>query len=307
MWAILFSIAMLGQNVTADFSSIDEQIQHLEQDRLAVQLRQHQLQQEINKSEKTIKEAQHQRIALYQKLRQRLLAYKSLQPTLKTAILTKSPAIGEALRQAQLLRLITDQDRQLLDDLAINQSRLAILQEELSQKHQQTKQLNEKLLAQLDKLATLRADTLKVILSEAETQNSIQNLRFDEQKGLLPWPVSLSQNGNNQAKIVPANHGLNITTGIGAVVSAIADGQVIYSGAVPGYGQLVIIDHGHNYYSIYGQLSRTIVNKDDKITTSQMLGMVAPPLTAEEQPILYFELRHRGITIDPLPWLMSPL
>jgi septal ring factor EnvC (AmiA/AmiB activator) len=112
------------------------------------------------------------------------------------------------------------------------------------------------------------------------------------------------------------NNGLLMATGAGAMVSAVAGGTVLHSAPLEGYGTVVIIDHGEGFLSIYAHLSRAMVSSGDKVLMRQSVGLVAPAEDPEAVAALaaaagkapatfYFELRQRGVAIDPMPWLQS--
>ena len=87
----------------------------------------------------------------------------------------------------------------------------------------------------------------------------------------------------------------------GAEAHAIHDGVVAFAGTFAGFGNLVILDHGSQAFSLYGDLLEITVQKGARLAHGQPLGTVGP--TSSGSNGLYFELRVDGQPVDPLQWL----
>ena len=104
---------------------------------------------------------------------------------------------------------------------------------------------------------------------------------FASNKGSLPWPVLegviTDRFGQHPhpvlTGIVVNNNGIDISTTKGSIARAIFDGEVSSVAIIPGGGKVVMIRHGE-YLSVYSYLSEVYVNKGDKITTKQHLGVL---------------------------------
>jgi murein hydrolase activator len=133
---------------------------------------------------------------------------------------------------------------------------------------------------------------------------------FRLQKGRLPWPVAgrievpFGKQVDPDSGLVLLHHGVDLRTPHGVVVRAIHSGTVRFAGRLDGYGELVILDHGRNWHSVYGHLSNVSVRLGQKVKTSRALGRVSD-LDSNKGPYLYFEIRKRHLAVDPLSW-MSP-
>ena len=96
-------------------------------------------------------------------------------------------------------------------------------------------------------------------------------------------------------------NGIEISAAQGSPVTAVHEGQVAFADTFTGFGNLVILDHGGQSYSLYGYLSFLAVQRGAHVDRHDVLGTVgrAPAgLTA-----LYFELRIDGKPADPVEWL----
>jgi septal ring factor EnvC (AmiA/AmiB activator) len=98
-----------------------------------------------------------------------------------------------------------------------------------------------------------------------------------------------------------ARNGIEIAAPEGTPVTAIHPGSVDYADAFSGFGNLVILDHGGNYYSLYGYLGSVEVTRGQRVDAGTELGRVG---TAPAGPAaLYLELRVDGRSVDPIQWL----
>jgi septal ring factor EnvC (AmiA/AmiB activator) len=87
----------------------------------------------------------------------------------------------------------------------------------------------------------------------------------------------------------------------GSLVRAVHDGTVAFTGPFTGYGNLVIIDHGAETFSLYGQLDSVQVERGAKVERGVTLGTTGRVLAGI--PGMYFEMRVDGKPVDPLEWL----
>jgi septal ring factor EnvC (AmiA/AmiB activator) len=129
-------------------------------------------------------------------------------------------------------------------------------------------------------------------------------------RGALDWPVpgrviAGFELGTGRAPGSLVRNGIEIGAAEGTPVLAVHPGTVDYADAFTGFGNLVIIDHGSNYYSLYGYLGSAGVQRGDHVDAGTELGRVGTPPTGP--PVLYFELRVDGRSIDPVQWLKPRL
>jgi septal ring factor EnvC (AmiA/AmiB activator) len=112
-------------------------------------------------------------------------------------------------------------------------------------------------------------------------------------RGALDWPVA--------GRFTRARNGIEISAPEGTPVAAVHPGTVDYADAFSGFGNMVIVDHGGNYFSLYGYLGSIDVARGDHVDAGAQLGRVGTAPTGP--PSLYFELRVDGRSVDPLQWL----
>jgi murein DD-endopeptidase MepM/ murein hydrolase activator NlpD len=124
-------------------------------------------------------------------------------------------------------------------------------------------------------------------------------------RGDLDWPVTGRVITKFNAKAPkgggPVQSGIQISAPEGSAVRAVHDGTVAFAGPFTGYGNLVIVDHGGQTYSLYGQLDGVSVASGAKVDRGQTLGTTGRVLMGI--PGTYFEMRVDGKPVDPLEWL----
>jgi septal ring factor EnvC (AmiA/AmiB activator) len=129
---------------------------------------------------------------------------------------------------------------------------------------------------------------------------------FSALRGRLRLPVKgdlLAKYGSKRSD-GPAWKGLFIKATEGAEVKAVAAGQVIFAEWLRGFGNLVIVDHGNQYMTIYGNNQAVLKRVGDSVRTGDTIAS-AGNSGGNEQSGLYFEMRHQGRAIDPLGWITT--
>ena len=86
------------------------------------------------------------------------------------------------------------------------------------------------------------------------------------------------------------------------MVRAVSPGFVVFSGEVPGLGQVIVLDHGQDYHSVYGFLVERDVAEGVMVGEGDALGR-AGAVTSSGEREFYFEIRDRGVPVDPGDWL----
>lgn len=130
---------------------------------------------------------------------------------------------------------------------------------------------------------------------------------FGALKGRLTMPVkgtvvaSFGQSRQGAAASLPWR-GLLIRAKTGAAVRATAPGTVVFSDWMRGFGNLMILDHGSNYLSVYANNESLFKSVGDSVRQGETIAGVGNS-GGEEHPGLYFELRYKGKPFDPDKWL----
>ena len=96
--------------------------------------------------------------------------------------------------------------------------------------------------------------------------------------------------------------GIVLRASEGTPVKAIAAGKVVYANWLKGFGNMVIIDHGQQYMSIYAYNQSLLKSVGDAVTAGQSIATVGAT-GGQVESGLYFEIRHNGAPVNPLLWL----
>jgi septal ring factor EnvC (AmiA/AmiB activator) len=96
--------------------------------------------------------------------------------------------------------------------------------------------------------------------------------------------------------------GLFIATPTGQEVKAVAAGRVVFADWLRGFGNLLIIDHGDGYMSLYGNNESLFKQVGDAARSGETVAAVGNS-GGNMDSGLYFEMRHQGKAFDPLGWV----
>ena len=187
----------------------------------------------------------------------------------------------QRVQQAQALEQARDAQQKLL---AQADAQLAQQKDQLVALQHQQQDLNQL----VEKLKDVFADIPKQLGGERP---------FAQMKGDLPWPAG----GAARTGTGVLEHGLLIAAKPGTAVHAVAYGRVAWADFMRGFGELVIVDHGGGYMSLYGGNEAALVEAGDWVKPGQAIATVG----RGEQQGAYFELRKDGKPVDARAWLKS--
>lgn len=140
--------------------------------------------------------------------------------------------------------------------------------------------------------------------NEQEPEATSFSGNFAELKGRLHLPTRgelANRFGSPRAEGGATWKGLFIRTAEGAEVKAVAPGRVVFADWLRGFGNLLIIDHGDAFLTVYGNNQSLFRRVGDIVKTGEAIAAVGNSGGNPESG-LYFELRRQGQAIDPLKW-----
>jgi septal ring factor EnvC (AmiA/AmiB activator) len=227
------------------------------------------------------------------------------------------------------LRLKQDKLKNNLSELKIAEAKLAKIEDSLKEKKKERELLlvsvrkekrnYERMIKELEK----DSNRLLKIIQESEKKEGIRKRKtkpekdespavhdsgFSSLKGKLPWPVNgtvvipFGQQIDPVFNLPVFRSGIHIKTSPNSNVRAVHEGKVVFADDFKGYGQLVIINHGDGYYTLYGNLSRIFLKNGAIIKENTIIGEVGESSTIGTNG-LYFEIRYKGKPLDPQQWL----
>lgn len=139
--------------------------------------------------------------------------------------------------------------------------------------------------------------------SQEKSENTSAVATAKPSKGLFIWPAKgklLNKFGKQSQKVYK---GIEIGVAKGTDVVAAAPGKVIYSGnAIPGYGNLVILEHSESYFSIYGYNHKNLVKRDDYVGQGDKIALSGLPPNGQSAR-LHFEIRKGKSAVNPILYL----
>lgn len=155
-----------------------------------------------------------------------------------------------------------------------------------------------------------KSNTGSTSSSSSQTVTKLNSQKNDAPVGVKSNPVTpnLSWKWPHNGKIVrtfssglASRKGIDIQGRIGDSVHAATNGVVVYAGnGLPGYGNLIILDHADSLLSAYAFNEKMLVKEKDQVTAGQVIATMGKQ---GDQPGLHFEIRRDGKPVDPLRYL----
>ena len=238
--------------------------------------------------------------------------------------------LQKSLEQNEKDLKLTEQEK---EDLISQQTALEAEQEKLEatykDKEKDLTTAKEKLKQAKKELEELKnsAEQMEKLLKQAEKQRAVAEKKqgvtptpakvkdLNIPKKSLPWPLTgqvISRFGkeyNQQLKTWIFRDGIKIAAFAGTPVKAVEGGKVIFAGAFRSYGQVVIIDHGQGFFTIYGFLREMKAYVGQVVKVGTVIGTCGNDTQGtamgQGKSALYFEIRSGTQALDPLIYLKS--
>ncbi len=226
------------------------------------------------------------------------------------------------------LNIVTQQALQKKDETAVLQAQEKIQEQSLAkdkvERQKVLKQFAQQLKQQRQAIGRLQhdesrlsqlLDKLSKILAQPKSRGIFSNKRlpddrfdgkpFEQLKGHLALPVKgevANKFGSARPDSTVLWKGLLVHAAAGQSVKAVAAGRVVFADWLRGFGNLLIIDHGKGYMSLYGNNETLYKQVGDTLRGGDVVAAVGSS-GGNEDSGLYFELRHEGKPLDPVKWL----
>jgi len=167
---------------------------------------------------------------------------------------------------------------------------------------------DQRLLASLKKELEEKASRLSSLVSKLELDPGVRGhdtSPFAKQRGRLPWPVTGkvkvgfgTQRHPDLGSLFESN-GIEIATDGEVAIKALWKGKVAFASPFKGYGNLVIIDHGDGYHTLYAHAARISTKVGARVDQGDVVAYSGDPGASG----VYFEIRRQGKPVDPEAWL----
>lgn len=187
----------------------------------------------------------------------------------------------------------------------------------ISEFHKNNDSLTRKLTV-VKQDAKAKEDYLDMLYEEQERLNNlIKGIKtpkiaatsaFAKNKGSLPRPVTGKVIENYGKKLVPEvgieimNKGIKIRPDKNSDVKTVFDGTVVFVDNIAGLGNIVIIQHDKEYFTVYSNLNDYCVKNADELKQNDTLGRINVDLKGNSS-YLYFEIRKHDVALNPNQWL----
>ncbi len=133
----------------------------------------------------------------------------------------------------------------------------------------------------------------------------IDNRTYDiESDDLFIWPVPSSKRVSSRFGMRRGRHhdGVDIPAVTGSSIIASADGEVVVSGWMNGYGRVVVVKHQNGYHSVYAHNSKNYVKKGQRVSQGEVIAKVGST-GRSTGPHLHFEIRRKNKVRNPARYL----
>ena len=238
-------------------------------------------------------------------------------------ILSHDDAVQKSLLEkkallADLLEKLNAKKAERVSLQSKRQRQIIFMSRERGKRQRLLSEIQSKKSLELAAIESLRqsADALdKTMISldtEAQTAPGIKKKTlqkpFSALKGLLKIPVKgkiVSRFGpykNRKYNLKGFLNGINIQADRGEPIHSVSGGIVVYSSWFKGYGNMLIIDHGGSYHTVYAHAEALFKSKGDAVEAQEVIATVGDSGSMVGDR-LYFEIRHYGKPIDPLNWI----
>jgi len=176
-------------------------------------------------------------------------------------------------------------------------------------KKQSLDEVNTQIKSKTRTVAQLKLDQarLQTLMEELRAAQVARSGYFISGQGSYPLPVA----GTIEARFGEVKsvgklrwNGLFIAAARNAPVRAIADGAVLYSDWLQGFGMLVILDHGDGYMTLYGGNREVAVKQEDWVESGSTIATVGDS-GGQKTSGVYFEIRHNATPVDPKEWVSA--
>jgi murein hydrolase activator len=236
----------------------------------------------------------------------------------------KAQLVAEQARRKQAMERLSKQiaaQRQSIDKLERDEKRLAALIDQLSKvlaeqarrdaEREASRKAKENAAKGIPAPAPSRAPPPAKAPPPRPDAEPPPNSQFAQLRGRLPMPVTGEVTGRfgtprkvEGAGTPPTWKGIFIRAAAGTGVRAVAAGQVVFADWLRGFGNLMVIDHGEGFLSVYGNNESLLRNVGDRVAVGDVVAAVGNT-GGIEQTGLYFELRFQGRPFDPLKWVAA--
>ncbi len=325
----------MESSVTADLQAINSQLAQYEEQLAAEKKRVSNTHAQIARTSARIGQTSRKLKDHQRWLKNKLIGFQKHGRAEDLVMLLGADDMGSFLRRWRYLEVLAKVEKDRLDQyksiygqlqreeaklqglysgLTMQEAQTALIQGRLNGK----KQEKDNLLASIQgrrasyeaQLRELQESSRRLaeIINRSSRDSTYHGKGFRALKSRLPWPAAGTVvfgygRGTDPVFGTPVfRNGIYIKTAPNATVRSVFAGKVVFADWFKGYGQLVIVNHGQGYHSLYADLDEIFLKVGDIIENRAVVGRAGKSVMVNA-PSLYFEIRYKGKPLDPMQWL----
>lgn len=324
-----------GQNLERIVAELEREQAMTERYLAALRLQEAALEQDLTTRQLDLAAKEQQIASVRRELGQALVHYYKQRRITDAELLISSSTFGELFARGQywartvqnlrerLFQVRTTSD-EIERELAVIRDRRAEMLGVKGERERQMRRLVQEEAsrradrAQVDrKVARAEAQARKLVEAQRRVEELIREARARPpaagrgpavKRGRLPWPVKGEITARFGTVVNPRfgtqvlQKGIEIAAAEGTPIRAATGGRVVYAGWLEGYGNTVVLDHGHDFFTLYAHASQLLVRQGAEVEAGGEIARVGAT-DALDGPGLYFEVRQGAEAQDPLEWL----
>jgi septal ring factor EnvC (AmiA/AmiB activator) len=249
------------------------------------------------------------------------------------AVLLSSDALFDTLKRQDYLGRLISYDKERLVEFERRAEEIGRRRDGLEKRRKKLVQDEVAITDRIKKVMAKRAERMQILarvrsdptLREVLVRESAKRTRkldeavsgmaggtggtgFASMKGTMPWPArgvvesGFGVHDDELYGIKKLHKGWDIRSQFLSEVRAVHDGRVVHSGWMRGFGNVLVLDHGEGYMTIYAHLARADRGMGDTVKVGEVIAYVGDT-ASNKGPFLYFEIRRAGKPLDPADWL----
>jgi len=245
---------------------------------------------------------------LFQDYQNRILELKGLKESLEKEVVRKEKLSERIKAKKQEIENEKLKKSALLSQVRQEKKGYQTSLQQLQANARRLQSMVERLEARSRKSYTRKDDKKKLVPGGDYHQPPVSDKGFGSQRGKLSIPASgeiISRFGKHKHPEFDSytfNNGITIAAPMNADIRAVFDGEVIFAEKFNGYGNMLIIDHGGGFFTLYAHTSRINKKVGAAVRKNEVVAHVGDTDSTDGAK-LYFEIRYQGKPVDPGPWL----
>jgi len=230
----------------------------------------------------------------------------------------KSVLERDALKKESIMSNIVQKKREIETEKSKKADYLGKVRQDRKSYESSLKELQANATRLQEMLTRLEALSRRKLSSRHEKPGSkqkplavappVQDRGFASQKGRMNIPVrgeiieSFGKHKHPEFNSYTFSKGLSISASSGTEIKSVYEGTVIFSDYFKGFGNMMVVDHGGGYFSLYAHASRLSKKVGAEVARHEAIGAVGD-VDSNKGSMLYFEIRHQGKPVNPAEWV----